>query len=305
MLGMRLVVTAPDYEVALAFYCDVLGMRELGVSSSALGLTEFDVHGRGRRVVHQARLGEVGRSRTGGRGTCQPYLTQSTGPRPDPWHCPGRIRPGASSGRIARVTAPSATRCGRRCTPGWARRRIWARASSPRSPISTSRMTAARGSEERRCMPILAVATGPRSSSPPKRSSTRSSAVPTTPPRCDSHRGTGCTSRRGAGTVRPGPTARGTRLGYRGTSPDSLEGIEGGPVRDSRRPVCRDLRLPWDWRSIRRAVVSSRADAAPRWPPPARRPSGLGGDSGVDAGRCHPTRCSGPGPGTSPDVDVP
>ena len=36
VLGMRLVVTAPDCEAALAFYRDVLGMRELGVFSSAL-----------------------------------------------------------------------------------------------------------------------------------------------------------------------------------------------------------------------------------------------------------------------------
>lgn len=37
VLEMRLVVTAPDYDVALAFYRDVLGMRELGVFSSPGG----------------------------------------------------------------------------------------------------------------------------------------------------------------------------------------------------------------------------------------------------------------------------
>ena len=30
VLEMRLVVTAPDYDEALAFYRDVLGLRELG-----------------------------------------------------------------------------------------------------------------------------------------------------------------------------------------------------------------------------------------------------------------------------------
>ena len=34
---MRLVVTAPDYEAALAFYRDVLGMREIGVFDSPGG----------------------------------------------------------------------------------------------------------------------------------------------------------------------------------------------------------------------------------------------------------------------------
>lgn len=29
---MRLVVTAPDYKASLAFYRDVLGMREIGAS---------------------------------------------------------------------------------------------------------------------------------------------------------------------------------------------------------------------------------------------------------------------------------
>ena len=37
VLQMRLVVTAPDYEAALAFYRDVLGMRELGVFTSPGG----------------------------------------------------------------------------------------------------------------------------------------------------------------------------------------------------------------------------------------------------------------------------
>jgi len=37
VLEMRLVVTAPDYEAALVFYRDVLGMRELGVFSSPGG----------------------------------------------------------------------------------------------------------------------------------------------------------------------------------------------------------------------------------------------------------------------------
>lgn len=37
VLEMRLVVIAPDYEAALAFYRDVLGMRELGVFSSPGG----------------------------------------------------------------------------------------------------------------------------------------------------------------------------------------------------------------------------------------------------------------------------
>ncbi|MEX1157149.1 MAG: VOC family protein [Chloroflexota bacterium] len=34
---MRLVVTAPDYEASLAFYRDVLGMREIGAFSSPGG----------------------------------------------------------------------------------------------------------------------------------------------------------------------------------------------------------------------------------------------------------------------------
>jgi catechol 2,3-dioxygenase-like lactoylglutathione lyase family enzyme len=37
VLEMRLVVTAPDYEAAVGFYRDVLGMRELGVFSSPGG----------------------------------------------------------------------------------------------------------------------------------------------------------------------------------------------------------------------------------------------------------------------------
>lgn len=37
VLEMRLVVTAPDYEEALAFYRDVLGMPELGAFSSEGG----------------------------------------------------------------------------------------------------------------------------------------------------------------------------------------------------------------------------------------------------------------------------
>ena len=37
VLEMRLVVTAPDYDAALAFYRDVLGMRELGAFSSPGG----------------------------------------------------------------------------------------------------------------------------------------------------------------------------------------------------------------------------------------------------------------------------
>ncbi len=37
VLEMRLVVTAPDFEAALAFYRDVLGMPELGVFSSPGG----------------------------------------------------------------------------------------------------------------------------------------------------------------------------------------------------------------------------------------------------------------------------
>ncbi len=38
VLEMRLVVTAPNYEAALAFYRDVLGMPEIGVFSSPGGL---------------------------------------------------------------------------------------------------------------------------------------------------------------------------------------------------------------------------------------------------------------------------
>jgi hypothetical protein len=34
VLEMRLVVTAPDYEAALAFYRDVLGMREIAAFTS-------------------------------------------------------------------------------------------------------------------------------------------------------------------------------------------------------------------------------------------------------------------------------
>ncbi len=37
VLQMRLVVTAPDYEAALAFYRDALGMREIGAFSSPGG----------------------------------------------------------------------------------------------------------------------------------------------------------------------------------------------------------------------------------------------------------------------------
>ena len=37
VLEMRLVVTAPDYEAALAFYRDVLGMPEIGVFDSPGG----------------------------------------------------------------------------------------------------------------------------------------------------------------------------------------------------------------------------------------------------------------------------
>jgi len=37
VIEMRLVVTAPDYEAALAFYRDVLGMPELGAFSSPGG----------------------------------------------------------------------------------------------------------------------------------------------------------------------------------------------------------------------------------------------------------------------------
>jgi len=37
MLEMRLVVTAPDYEATLAFYRDVLRMRELGEFTSPGG----------------------------------------------------------------------------------------------------------------------------------------------------------------------------------------------------------------------------------------------------------------------------
>lgn len=37
VIEMRLVVTAPDYDAALAFYRDVLGMPELGVFSSPGG----------------------------------------------------------------------------------------------------------------------------------------------------------------------------------------------------------------------------------------------------------------------------
>jgi predicted enzyme related to lactoylglutathione lyase len=37
VLEMRLVVTAPDYEAALAFYRDVLGLRETGVYTSPGG----------------------------------------------------------------------------------------------------------------------------------------------------------------------------------------------------------------------------------------------------------------------------
>ena len=34
VLELRLVVTAPDYEAALAFYRDVLGMREIAAFTS-------------------------------------------------------------------------------------------------------------------------------------------------------------------------------------------------------------------------------------------------------------------------------
>ncbi|MEO8461571.1 MAG: VOC family protein [Chloroflexota bacterium] len=37
VLEMRLVVTAPDYEAALAFYRDVVGMKELGAFASPGG----------------------------------------------------------------------------------------------------------------------------------------------------------------------------------------------------------------------------------------------------------------------------
>ena len=37
VLEMRLVVTAPDYDEALRFYRDVLGLREMGRSRTAAG----------------------------------------------------------------------------------------------------------------------------------------------------------------------------------------------------------------------------------------------------------------------------
>ena len=37
VLEMRLVVTAPDYEAAVAFYRDIIGLRELGVFTSPGG----------------------------------------------------------------------------------------------------------------------------------------------------------------------------------------------------------------------------------------------------------------------------
>jgi predicted enzyme related to lactoylglutathione lyase len=43
VLEMRLVVTAPDYDVALRFYRDALGLRQLGAFSSPGGhVTIFD-----------------------------------------------------------------------------------------------------------------------------------------------------------------------------------------------------------------------------------------------------------------------
>lgn len=61
--AMRLVVTAPDYEAALAFYRDVLGMREIGVFSSPGGKVTILDAGRATLEIgdpgHAAYVDEV------------------------------------------------------------------------------------------------------------------------------------------------------------------------------------------------------------------------------------------------------
>ncbi len=63
VLEMRLVVTAPDYEAALAFYRDVLGMREIGVFSSPGGSVTILDAGRATLEIgdpgHAAHVDEV------------------------------------------------------------------------------------------------------------------------------------------------------------------------------------------------------------------------------------------------------
>jgi lactoylglutathione lyase len=52
VLEMRLVVTAPDYDIALAFYRDVLGMPEIGAFSSPGG--RVTILGAGRATLELA-----------------------------------------------------------------------------------------------------------------------------------------------------------------------------------------------------------------------------------------------------------
>ena len=63
ILEMRLVVTAPDYEAALVFYRDVLGMPELGAFSSPGGHVTILAAGRATLELadlpHAAYVDEV------------------------------------------------------------------------------------------------------------------------------------------------------------------------------------------------------------------------------------------------------
>ena len=63
VLEMRLVVTAPDYGAALAFYRDVLGMREIGAFSSPGGQVTILDAGRATLEIghpgHAAYVDEV------------------------------------------------------------------------------------------------------------------------------------------------------------------------------------------------------------------------------------------------------
>src|SRR3972149_524629 len=69
VLEMRLVVTAPDYEASLAFYRDVLGMREIGVFSSPGGHVTILDAGRATLEIgdpgHAAYVDEVEVGRRG------------------------------------------------------------------------------------------------------------------------------------------------------------------------------------------------------------------------------------------------
>jgi len=63
VLEMRLVVTAPDYEAAVAFYRDIIGLRELGVFTSPGGRVTILKAGRATLEVadppHSAYVDDV------------------------------------------------------------------------------------------------------------------------------------------------------------------------------------------------------------------------------------------------------